>query len=536
MKKILKRSVVILLTAVMLLSVFITANAADTTNPGSISIKNPILNQTYTVYKVFDATATSDYKSISYTVRPEWKDFCTTGDGKDYVAVGSEGYVTWISGADVEAFAKKALAYAKANPTAIKTVFTKQATAEDVTAGSIEITNLELGQYLVDTTVGTLCTLKTTKPQIEVTEKNPTPTLEKNVRDSGDAYKKSADYSVGMPIKYRLTLHPKQGAENYVVHDKMDEGLQFSTANMLDTDGETEIASPVAVYRTNSDETTALVSTTNYTVNTTPTDNDTFDVTFKQTFLDTLDASVTLNLYYIAELTDAAISTTDAVSTVNNKAYLSYGGDEKNYLTTEKDSATVYSWSLPIYKYSEVSGVETPLAGAEFVISFKSTRMVDGQVSAAEEAGTPAAQEESVTETYYYAEGNDADVVNGWTTNKAAAKRFTSAADGYVTIRGLDSGVYYIEELTAPAGYQRLSTTITVKITSTRAADNTMSATLSQDNNEIAELKVLNTTSAELPETGGMGTTVLYIVGGILVVGAGVFLVVRRRMHSDKSA
>ena len=99
--------------------------------------------------------------------------------------------------------------------------------------------------------------------------------------------------------------------------------------------------------------------------------------------------------------------------------------------------------------------------------------------------------------------------------------------DGKFTISGLDSGTYYLEEIEAPAGYNVLKEPVVVTI------NNEGKVNVSEENpHGIDEVKVLNQTGAELPSTGGAGTTVFYAVGSALVLAAVVLLVTRKRMSA----
>lgn len=104
----------------------------------------------------------------------------------------------------------------------------------------------------------------------------------------------------------------------------------------------------------------------------------------------------------------------------------------------------------------------------------------------------------------------------------------TTDTTGRFTIEGLDSGTYYLIETEAPDGYNGLTNPIKVEIRS----DGVINAESETDVRGVGEIKVLNQTGSELPSTGGTGTTIFYIIGSILVVGAGVLLITRRRMSA----
>ncbi len=88
-----------------------------------------------------------------------------------------------------------------------------------------------------------------------------------------------------------------------------------------------------------------------------------------------------------------------------------------------------------------------------------------------------------------------------------------------VNVRGLAPGTYYLEETTVPDGYNKLAARESVTITTGATA--------------AVEVTVVNNAGAELPSTGGIGTTIFYIVGGLLAVGAGVVLVTKKRMGKE---
>ena len=143
-------------------------------------------------------------------------------------------------------------------------------------------------------------------------------------------------------------------------------------------------------------------------------------------------------------------------------------------------------------------------------------------------------------------------VVNQETTKTNITAEGYVNASGVLTFEGLSAGTYTITELVSPYGYNLLKDPLTVVITFTEPAANaatpdcTWSATVDKDgeggnnpenatvNNGIIELTVLNNAGPELPTTGGMGTTIFYVVGAILVLGAVVLLVTKKRMGDEK--
>ncbi len=176
--------------------------------------------------------------------------------------VDSQGYVTWVKDADAAAFAKLAQAYAKNNSIA------NQGSTK-ATDATVTFTGLELGYYLLDSSLGTLCSLDTTNPRVTIHEKNQVPTNEKTVEeDSNNQYGSVNDADIGQTVNFKSTITLPKGSENVVFHDTMSKGLTLD-------------ASSIKVY-TDADMTTEL-GTDNYAVVTTDlTDGCTFEVSFEK--------------------------------------------------------------------------------------------------------------------------------------------------------------------------------------------------------------------------------------------------------------
>ena len=109
---------------------------------------------------------------------------------------------------------------------------------------------------------------------------------------------------------------------------------------------------------------------------------------------------------------------------------------------------------------------------------------------------------------------------------EGAVTEITTDTTGKFTIKGLDSDTYYLTEITQPAGYNKLADPIKVVI------DGKGNVTYNDD--YTGTIKVENKTGAELPSTGGVGTTVFYVVGGLMVLLAVVLLVTKKKMSAHK--
>ena len=147
---------------------------------------------------------------------------------------------------------------------------------------------------------------------------------------------------------------------------------------------------------------------------------------------------------------------------------------------------------------------------------------------------------------------NSDNKVTGWADTEEGGSKLTSDANGLFKVIGLDDGTYYLKETKAPTGYNLLSSEITVVITATTTngqtwTDGQASSALTNlavtadstagtgnTSTGVAGITVANNKGSTLPETGGMGTTIFYVIGAILVIGAGVVLITRKRMSASK--
>ena len=477
-----KRIVGFVLALVMVLALSVGAFAAGT---NTITVKNAVGGQQYELYKILDLSVNENQTAYSYTVNSAWADFFKSPDGKGltYVNIDTQGYVTWKDGADVAAFAKNAEAFAK-GLTALKTI-----TADK--DGDITFSDLEAGYYLVTSTLGTKATVGTTPgtPNPVIQEKNEVPTNVKTVEeDSTGKYGSTNDADIGQTVNFKSTITAQPGAENYVFEDTMSAGLTYKN--------------DAKVY-TNETMTTELAAA-NYTVNNTPGDGKTFTITFTQSYLDTITAETKLYVKYSATLNKDAVVGLPGNS---NKSTLKYG-DSANTKSTPESETITYTWDLDVLKYGN-GDKEKVLKDAQFVLLNKEKKqvavVVNGKLTGWE--NVPAA-------------GEDGTIP--WN----ARTILTTNTQGKIEIDGLDADTYYLREIKAPAGYNALGQDVEVKITgATTKEDGSDSLTYTT---VVAEIN--NQSGTELPSTGGMGTTVFYILGSVLVLGAAVVLVTRKRM------
>ena len=480
----------LLLALVMVFAVGTTAFAAQEgeLTGGSITIDNAVSGQTYSIYQILylesystdaNGNATGAY---AYKANSAWADWLKTQTS--YVSIDAQGYVTWVAATDdatVAAFAKAAQAEATKQGSTITADSTTTASSTTVT-----FSDLKLGYYLVDSTLGTLCSLDTTNPSVTIHEKNVAPGNEKKVEeDSTGNYGEKNDADIGQTVKFQSTITAQAGAENYVFHDKMSAGLTYTGVTSVTLNG-------TAVD--NTDEKA-------YTVKTSELGDDcTFHVVFTQAFCDTLKANDKIVISYTATVNKNAVVGGNGNK---NESWLKYGED--NDLTTTPSETTTYTWDVDVFKYTKNGETEKPLAGAKFTLSKKA----DGT--------DPIALVNEGNNVYRVATKDDTNTVTEITTDST----------GKFTIKGLNSDTYYLTETAAPAGYNKLADPITIVIGENGVVNGTTDAPQG-----VEEVKVLNQSGTELPSTGGMGTTIFYVLGSILVIGAVVLLVTKKRMNA----
>ncbi len=474
-----KRVTSSLLALVLLLALAGTAVAED---KGSITIDNAIVGKTYTIYRIFNLNShNTDYSAINYTVSEKWTAFFAEGaPGRTYVDIDKTyGYVVWKTGASPANFAAEAIKFAADKGIA----HDGQAVAAP---GTVKFDDLALGYYLVKSDLGALCSLDTTMPNVTIKEKNSESTVDKQVQeDSTGDYGDHNDADIGQTVNFRTTIYVVDGEpKNYVLHDTMSAGLTFDPASVAVTIGERTLA-----------------KNTDYTLVTSGlTDGCTFEVQFKDGVLKPNDV---VEVAYSAEVNEYAVI---GGTGNDNKTHLTYSDTPKS--TGERLTKT-YVWQFDVFKYAMRDGKEIPLAGAQFVLY------------------------KTVNDEKFYAQAANGKIT-GWTDDQKYATVFETPDNGKFVIAGLDADTYYLEETKAPDGYNRLKEPVNVVITANIASGKTVTATITYNETATGTVRIENQTGVELPSTGGIGTTVFYVIGGLLMGVAVVLLVTRKKMSTSK--
>ena len=448
----------------MLVLAIPTVNAAE---KGTITINKTIVNEEYGIYKVLDLE-TYDKVNDHYIYRAasDWKTFL---DGAtDYLEAKNENgdkYYVWKDGVDKtksKEFAEKAYKYAQDNN--IAPIITKTANTTKVV-----FDDLDLGYYLVNSSVGALLHLTTTNPTATVNEKNTlNPNIDKNVlENSTGTYGKENDDIIGSTINYKSTITTGAGYGSYVLYDKMDAGLTFNSNSVIVKIGD------------------ALVDANNYVVKTDVTGY-TFVIEFKDEFILKQPKNTNIDVYYTATLNkDATVEGDGNI----NETFLQYGND----IETDKKKTVTYTYAFEIIKTNK-EGVE--LTGAEFKLLDKNGNEIK------------VVLKDEVSNTYRVATGNEIGV---------------NIKAGKAIIEGLDEDSYKLKEAVSPKGYNKLTSPVEFRVngkTNITVIERTL-------------VKVINYTGSELHETGGIGTKLFIISGLSLVLICGLVLVTKLRLYKN---
>ena len=490
-----------LVSIVLALAMILMVSAAFA---GTITITPPTgldanAQNTYTIYKVFDGVYSGG--NISYRL-VSGKTTAPTG-----FSVDSAGNVTYVGTTSSEDLTDDVIAAIRAYVTNADIVGTVTTTGSTASTSS----DIGTGYFFIDTTTGTAVSIDSTTPDVGVNDKNEIPQLDKKITGatSVDDDGKKALAQVGTTVTYTATITVARGAKGYVFHDTMENGLTYKNDVKVYI-GETEIAKTI---------TTGEGTVTQWSDASTST-GDTFTVDFDDAYIATLNVGTVLKVVYSAVVNNNAIT----MDPLNNTAYVHYGDRNKNN-HTPPSSADVYEAKFTVHKNqpanegdegavlnSEDGKYYKPLAGAGFVVKkgngyYKLTTTTTGE-------GTSAVTTNVVT---WYELAENETLQAAITADKVT--EYVSGPTGDVpAFTGLANGTYTLVESTVPAGFNK-------------AADRQF--TVEEHKYTVINLEqeatVTNNAGQELPSTGGIGTTIFYILGGLLVIGAAVILVARRK-------
>ena len=490
-------AIALALVTVMAMSLTFVS-AVDIEKPGRITIDNAVSGATYRIYRILDFERVSDTTGV-YRKNETWGAFVDAHP--EFFKVDDNGYVTYVEDADVKSLAAAAIAWANRDwenpvqPETTQKVDLATPPAPPTTNNTVTFTGLPLGYYLVDTSVGTLCSLNTTNEQVIIKDKNVLPPIEKKVKeDSTGNWGTENDAEIGETVEFRVTIEIPQrgdigpnapetaGAEHYFYHDKMSDGLTLDNTSV--------------VIKFKSGETTTDVAADKYLLRSgAEAGPDTFNIVFAdEGFIDTVKPGDVITIDYKATVNDQAVIAGEGNP---NECYLQYG--EMGEFKTAKKTTKTYVWNFDILKFAMEGepAAEKVLPGAEFTLS---------------EGDRPL--------KFDYIQDKGIYRLNMDSQDPAV---LTSNDQGEIKIEGLDSGTYTLKETKAPEGYTLLTDTIAVKIDGNGQVN---------EQTDVKTVKVLNTTGSLMPNTGAGGTIALVVVGALLVIGAGILLATKKQMSA----
>ncbi len=515
--KSIKRIIALLLTAVMTMTMSVTAFAADANNLTVNVLSGQDLNgQTISLYKLFDVTTSGsgENKNYAYTVNTAtgYKDAIKSALGTSFTGTTDVEYAEAVKtlgkdkSAPVQKFANDFTEYALKNGTKVKATKTSgKITGKNTT--SFVFNGLDKGYYLVYVTGGMKIqsSLVTVEGETTVSLKTEAPSITKTAdKDT---------VSIGQVVKYTVTgsVPDTTGYSEYVykIHDTLSDGLDFvKNANGDALDNANEVNVKVVF--------TAEGTTDPSTAPTTAT----LDTTKKKMSLD-LSAWVRANQTNKGKeftVTYYAKVNKDAVVTEKNKAQLEYGNKPGETTTTTPSEAKTPTYPLDIKKFAKNGG--QTLAGAKFKLYSNKTD-ADGANDKAIKVSAV------VNKAGHY-------VVDPTSTTTEFESVASIDGKGYnLHVNGLAEGTYYLVETKAPDGFNKLTAPIEVKITKSTDTD-ANNWTISKDgtNEEDKIIDVANSTGSLLPSTGGMGTIAFTVVAALLVLGVAVSFIRDRKREN----
>ena len=561
MKKLVSRFMAVLMAMTMILSMSMTAFAAEAPK-GTLTVNNTVAGKTLDLYQIFTATK-NEAGNVAYTLNSAYEGFfqskisgasTLTGEALSEKAYNYVKDQVGTDGSNGAAFAKDILDWILKNATTVATTHTTANTTADTTV----INNLDYGYYVVyplgatDTStapgnekVKSVASLvSVTGIDATVNMKSNYPTVDKKIipaqsgsgitigaivngnwegnhqmelddeNESEDTIaphgatdeKKVGDFGIGDTVTYQLTskVPDMTGYNSYTFKfsDTLSKGLDLKEVLSV------KVGNTTLTAKSTGANTYALAyDKSNRTLTVTLND---FYNSYKNRTGDTITVVYTATL------------NRDAVIGMNpntNKAVVEYSNNPKSDGTgkSEPSIVDVHTFDFTIFKYYLKDETQTGLANAEF------------ELYKANEAGDAADTNAKIN---IVDEGNG--VYRQATADEAKATGFTSAkivsdADGKVLVKGLDAGTYYLRETKAPEGYNKLLSDIEVKITATytdgklesykvdyKYNGNTTTGSDIKNTTDSPEVAVENKTGAQLPSTGSKGALMVTLAGIVL--------------------
>ncbi len=519
-----KKRMYALFMALILVIAMMAPAAADEPTTGTITVKNATPTKTYNIYKVFDAAQSGDKINYTITSTSEWYTAVSTSELFTLVPTTTEN-VYQVQVNELKADGETAITdtdllnFVKNNATGKTVTATKNAVGTEV-----KFTNADFGYYYVTTNNGSNVTISNMTENVTIIDKNdvpswnpPTPGADEDGKFVADeiesqgvkmagTFTKANDASIGDVVYFEILAHvPTFNADNEVVTytftDTLQNGFTYVSGSLKGVIEGTSASGDAVKFELSSDDLT--VSGQNITVS------------YKIDDYSSYPANADLTITYTTLLDEDAVF--DNVNVANMTwTQIPYDPNEPSVtptpstpsVTPPPSETDTYTYGFGLQKYKDSVADANKLTGATFTLYDAATggnqinlvKVADGQYRVASQT-------------------------------EIAATGFKSAVieAGHATVFGLDAGTYYLQEETAPDGYNRLKSRQEVVIT---AGESGNVLTTGDDAGFVEDdVEIINKAGTILPETGGVGTTIFTVVGIALMLGAVVLLVTKKRVN-----
>lgn len=551
MEKISKKIISMALLLGLVLSIFSPVVArAEQAKDGQITVKNALKDKKYNLYRVFDLSFNEDVGAYTYTVAnkdfeqelfTEYKDLkkvdgqenpITNKDGKTIInaeplrdgTINPYDFSIWLQGKESN-FVKEGA----------------QLTAASDNADNIVWSDLPLGYYMVKSDAGTVVSLTTTDKTANVYEKNIMPELTKQVKVGTETEFSDLTYAnIGEELEFKITFDVHKHANTeYILKDIVPKGIDVTADSLKVTLEQENMTTDNTIQKLKYE----LIN--NFEKNNPDNGEKNLEIKFPLKTIQEIAKSLrpenktvdgenlatkkTITITYNGKLNNNAnMSNHTEFSDDNvnrNKAELVYD-NTKDPITAHADVRTT---EFQIKKFAMKGESEKVLENAKFKIYTEEENSKGA-------AGTPLNFNKLDTgENYIYNSGGTVTEI----TTKVNDPNNITDKDGKFSIKGLKPGTYWIEESAAPDGFNPLQERM--KLVIAEDTDNSkIKYTVTIEGNDTTytttnEIKIENKSGAELPETGGMGRTIIYTAGAVIFFGALVLLIARKRSGQDRA-
>lgn len=570
-----KKILAMILAIVMMMALALPTMAAEDTY--TLTINSDVPGHTYEAYQIFSGTLTIDSNGREVLSNIQWGSSITDGDA--LLAEFNAAYnQTAASAAVMAEWIANNVTSDSQTIDAIATIFGKYLDtvtgSDDYADSKYEITGLPAGYYLVKDKDGSLVDengnpvydaytkfiLRVLRDQ-EVTPKSDIPEVNKTINDTlGGTYAKYEDFDIADIAYYKWngTLPSNLAAYDkyfYKFHDNLPTGIVFENIQQIYIEGHdgnvVHTFYDITDADTANDTLPAGITLAVDGLQVTRQDDGSFvqsgtalseeqsgKVTLEFADLFALYPQI-LNTHKVVVKYTALVSSDVTFDVMINDVRLEYSNNPNDpngegHGITTPDEAYAITFQINVDKY-DADDVNKKLEGAEFILYY--TRIEnDAPVNhyalvVTEELIAAGTVINGIPMTDEYL-GN----VYGWTTNEEEASILDTDVNGFLRVGGLDSGTYFLKETEAPAGYNLMETPVQIDIVPT-FTDGGKTVTVSYSVDSIAQTSntvgVRNSAGSTLPITGGIGTTIFYVLGSVMVLGAIVLLITKKRMSAQ---